>query len=250
MKKNLMKEFFKRDLTEAEEEQLARELATGPKKSLRFARLAEIAYLQTGLPHPSGGAGGASGSGLGGSGLGGSMTLKVIAALMVGSASVVYYVNTQSSPVQTTLPKALPALQEKMTPSLAPKPLLNSQVPSQKVGSTFFPAPLATTQPLGMVQPEAYNPDTKYDGLELVVERQTVGLVTLRVVDAAQKEIRLLYVGVLKPGKWSFQWEGKMENGDLAQPGTYQVEVQSGSVTLHKQIVIRDESAISQKNNP
>jgi hypothetical protein len=240
MKKDLLKEFFKRDLTEAEEEQLGQELASGPKKSMRFARLASLAYLKTGLPHPGDPHGG-PGLGPHWGGLGGGMTLKILTTVAAGSAAVFYYSQTHHPPVAPPITQTLPA-------RIAPAQPVIKTAPSVRLATapSTFVAP-QTSHPMGMVRPEAYDPSAKYEGLDLMVERKTTGLVTLRVMDPAGKEVRLLYAGILKPGKWHFLWEGKLENGDLAQPGTYMIEVQSGSEVLTKQIVIQNLSKVTQK---
>jgi hypothetical protein len=238
MKKDLLKEFFKRDLTEAEEEQLARELASGPKKSLRFARLASLAYLKTGLPH-AGSPHGGPGLGPHWGNLGGGMTLKILATVAAGGAAVFYYSQTHRPPLAPPAVRPPAERQALVVPTAGKKVGMPAPVP--------FAAPQASAHPMGMVRPEAYDPTAKYEGLDLMVERKTTGLVTLRVMDPAGKEVRLLYAGILKPGKWHFLWEGKLENGDLAQPGTYVIEVQSGSEVLSKQIVIQDLSKVTQK---
>jgi hypothetical protein len=165
------------------------------------------------------------------------VTLKIVGALMAGSTALVYYVKSQSPLLEKPRPK----------PSLAVQtPVLNiSQLPLKPVSPVIpsFPAPDFP----GMVRPEAYDPTAKYEGLDLVIDRKTTGLVTLRVVDGNQKEIRLLYVGLLKAGQWHFQWDGKLESGEYAHPGTYQIQVLSGAETLSKQIVIKAEPDLSQK---
>lgn len=237
-----MKEYFKRDLTDKEEDLLARQLAESPKTSLKFARLAEIAYLQTGLPHV-GTRGGGPGHGLGAGGSGATMTLKVLTALVAGGSAVVYFVRTQSPPTIVLQPQATPFVQtQKVIPEITMV---------QRVTPTIAFSPKTSFLPpsfRGIVQPEAYDPSVKYEGLDLVIERKTTGLVTLRVLDANKNEIRLLYVGLLKPGQWRFQWDGKQEKGGWVPPGNYQIQVLSGAITLTKQIAIRSETDLTQNH--
>jgi hypothetical protein len=47
-----------------------------------------------------------------------------------------------------------------------------------------------------------------------------------------------LYVGMLKPGEWTFEWEGQLEDGSPASPGIYEVETQSGPTVLRKRVQI------------
>jgi len=82
----------------------------------------------------------------------------------------------------------------------------------------------------------------------LFERRGQTGLVTLRVLDANKNEIRLLYVGLLKPGQWRFQWDGKQEKGGWVPPGNYQIQVLSGAITLTKQIAIRSETDLTQNH--
>jgi hypothetical protein len=255
---DLQKEFFKRDLTDAEEQRLADQLAASPKVSLRFARLAENAYLRTGLPDPrkqgpqgpgQDGPGPKGprpkGQGPNGHGPGVSMTLKVVGGLLAGGALVVMAVK-----FRTAAPEIKPG-------DLAPTPAFSStplpeRVPLKPrslapVSPVHPPADLAPLSKPGMVQPLAYDPAKKYEGLDLIVERATSGLVTVRVLDNASKEVRLLYAGFLGRGKWNFTWDGKLDSGELAHPGLYRVEVQSGKDVLTKEITISSDSVADQK---
>ncbi|HTC20854.1 MAG TPA: FlgD immunoglobulin-like domain containing protein, partial [bacterium] len=92
----------------------------------------------------------------------------------------------------------------------------------------------------------AYDPDQKYDGLDIMVEQKAPDLVTVRALDQSNREVRILYAGMLASGKWDFQWDGKGDNGQPAGPGQYQIQVQSGKEILSKQINIQGEPLADQ----
>ena len=248
---DLLKEFFKRDLTEAEEQRLGKLLSSSPTHSLRFADLAHVAYLQTGLPDAGGGNGSGGFGGPGGmSHLIGPIILKSVVLLTVTGLAAygIFRLLHETLNPSVSLP---PAVIQNAAPA-------KSQPVIPKVISVSKPAPVAPQAPLqtlplkalakpGMVNPVAYDSAKKYEGLDIMVEQKSSGLLTVRALDGGKNEVRLLFAGMLKPGKWDFVWDGKMQNGEPAQPGTYQVEVQSGKDVLSKEVVIRGEAVASQK---
>ena len=98
-----------------------------------------------------------------------------------------------------------------------------------------------------MVRPMAHDPAKRYEGLDILVDQKTAGLVTVRALDGTGKEVRLLFAGFLKHGQWDFLWDGKLDNGQNAQPGTYHVEVQTGKNILNQDIVIQGEAVSTSK---
>jgi hypothetical protein len=230
---DLLREFFKRDLSNAEEEKLAQQLASSPRHSMRFAKLARLAYVQTGLPNPSPHLGHAAASHLLGP-----MALKIVGGLLAGSVIAVVVWKAHQAPVELKPSQApVPALTT-TPPPRPPTPVISH--PNTLPLKTLSPAPL--TLPQGMVQPLAYDPNKKYEGLDLVVERPSTGLVTVRILDASNKEVRLLFAGMLDKGKWDFQWDGKQQDGSMAEPGIYRVEVQSNGRILDKEIKLQGET--------
>ncbi len=250
---DLLLEFFKRDLTEAEEQQLANLIAGAPQQSLRFAELAHAAYLQTGLPDTGGGNGGNGSGGFGGGGMThliGPILLKSVVLLtLTGLTAYGIFRLLHAAPIPSvSLP---PAVIQNIAPA-KPQPVIPKVISVTKPAKPAPQAPLQTL-PLkalakpGMVNPVAYDSAKKYEGLDIMVEQKTSGLLTVRALDSGKNEVRLLFAGMLKPGKWDFVWDGKTENGEPAQPGTYRVEVQSGKEVLTKAVVIRGEAVASQK---
>jgi hypothetical protein len=103
----------------------------------------------------------------------------------------------------------------------------------------FHPSPTPSPTPAqGMVRPLAFDPLQKYSGLDMLVEKLSPGLVTVRILDGSGNEIRLLFAGMLDKGKWEFQWDGKRADGSLVEPGLYQAQVESDGQTLTKEIKI------------
>ena len=64
--------------------------------------------------------------------------------------------------------------------------------------------------------------------LSVKVTLHRTGVVTARVLNGANQEIRRVYSGILSEGEQTFTWDGKNEAGTLVSPGTYTVEVRSG----------------------
>ena len=234
--KDLMKEFFKRDLTDGEEEELAKQLASSPENSMRFAKHAKQFYLKTGLPNPV--------HSLGNTGLSGTMTLKIVGGILIGGAVVVTTLHVVNKPVERPLPTPVPTVITLSQPKPVDTIVVTAPTPT---AIPFTPTVFTAPRSPGMVKPIAYDPRIKYEGLDLIVERETPGLVTIRVLNSSKKEVRLLFAGFLEKGKWTFQWDGKIANNDFAQPGTYLVEVQSGKEILTKEITLQSETVTTQK---
>ena len=241
---DLLMDFFERDLTDVEDQALADSIASSPPQSLRFAELARDAYLQTGLPNEDG-SNGSSGSGTS-LRLWGPITLKIILLLSASGFLLFSIYRLLHEPPSPSSALALTVV-KKIAPSL-PNPVF-SKAPalSPLKKAATYPPPLPLTK-VGMVKPMAYDLSQKYEGLDIMVEQKNAGLVTVRALNSSGREIRLLFAGMLKQGKWDFQWDGKLDSGPLAQPGTYRVEVQSGKDILSKEVVIQGMPVARQGN--
>jgi flagellar hook assembly protein FlgD len=75
--------------------------------------------------------------------------------------------------------------------------------------------------------------------LSVVLDVPRKALVTVRILDAEGREIRNLHAGFVDPGRWTFQWDGLLENGVPASTGFYRIDVQSGTTHLSKHIQIK-----------
>jgi hypothetical protein len=243
---DLLKEYFKRDLTDAEDQKLAKQLAASPRAALRFARLAQVAYVQTGLPKPSAHGAHAGHAAHAAHTVSGTAThfiapvaVKIASALLVTAATTLVVLNHRApAPQEKPAPTPIPVVQPSVT--LKPSPI-PTPVP-------FHPSPTPSPTPArGMVQPLAFDPLQKYSGLDMMVQKVSPGLVTVRILDGSGNEIRLLFAGMLEQGKWEFQWDGKRTDGSLVEPGLYQAQVESDGQTLTKEIKIDGENNGSPK---
>lgn len=199
-----MEEYFKRDLTESEEQQLADRLASDPQDASLFAQSMAAHYKECGLPEPvwPGGALPFPRS------RGWKKWLFLLILIPFGWS----YHHWASQP------------------STAPQ------------GGSVETAPIKTEPQKHVLDTTSKKPSgTKYQELSVVVNQRQTGLVTVRVVDNQDHLIRTLYAGILKPGNPSFTWDGKTEQGALAPAGRYFVEVKSGKDMFRKEVKVDPE---------
>jgi hypothetical protein len=218
---DLIKEFFERELNEAEAESLGDLIRESPEEALRFEGLLASHYLATGLPSPQlpssllklpgtpGGWGSAGG-------------LKIL--LLLGAAGL-GFLAWKLWPSSTTVPS-----------SQTPAPAVLSTSPVAPVGA--LPHPALAAKPLP-VEPQEVGPTAEGEELSVVVGAQEKTLVTVRILDQTGREVRDLYTGFVQPGHWSFQWDGELTNGVPAPAGNYQIDVQSGVSHQAKDIRIK-----------
>lgn len=211
---DLVDQFFTGDLTGADEEALERLLLQSPEAASRFNLLAEEAYAATGQPAhqwpgktiklpPTGGMG---------------MGLKLFLALLAAGSGMVIW-----------------RFWPKTAPEIAPQAVTRSNpLPIQPAVSPHGGTPPKTAPQ--KILPTQAPQEAEGDELGILVEAPQVSLVTVRVLDSSNKEIRALYTGVLDPGKWSFRWDGLLDNGQSAPGGNYTIEVQKGPHRLSKPV--------------
>jgi len=223
MSGDLAKAFFERDLTEAEEQALADEIAASPETALRLAHEARSAYMATGLPVPDWGS---SLAGASGAAAGGAALLKglLVGALLTGAA---WYWTTRTSvdPEPIPVPEPVPS----SAPAVPSRPGKVSKAP---------PVAKKVARPAPTLAPQPYVPNRRYEGLAAIVRQESSGLVTVRILNDHGAEVRLLYVGMLPRGVWTFEWDGHLQDGTLAPEGEYKVETQSGRTLLQKRVLI------------
>jgi hypothetical protein len=216
---DLVQEFFKRDLSEAEQEALSKLLESSPEAASNYERLLEQNYLATGLPQPTlpkglqslphPGAGGITS-------LGGSIKIFLVVLAAAGVALWRYWPQTK---VEITTPLQQPVqqvLEERQTVHVKP--------------AEKNPAP---------VQPALAPPNQEGQELSVVVDAPQRSLVTVRILDPAGKEVRALYTGFVEPGRWNFKWDGLLGNGEAAGAGDYRIDVQTGAAHQTKDIRIK-----------
>lgn len=211
---DLIEQFFLRDLSEAEHEALSKLLQESPDAALKYERLLEQNYLATGLPQPTLPKGLASLPKPDGGLLGKTVLLKLLVVGLV-AAGLAW--------------KFWPKPQAEISPTL--------QHPVQPVAPQVPPA--ATHQKPVPVKPQAAGPDQEGQELSVVVNAPQKSLVTVRILNAEGREVRALYTGFVEPGRWAFQWDGLLENGEAANAGDYRIDVQSGEAHMAKDIQIK-----------
>jgi len=209
---DLVEEYFKRDLTEDEERLLSETLAASPEAAERLAQGMTALYLASGLPEPHW--------------PGGDPpfphskweTLRPLLPMLTALILILWA-------LLHWLPRSIPSF-----PSLA-KPLA-TPIPYHA------PKVKALHKVLEPILHPALNPPEGhvYHLPAAVVDLATPGLVTVRVLDGANIEIRTLYAGPLPAGKRTFTWDGKTDRGALSPAGTYFIEVKSGLKVMRQEV--------------
>src|SRR5579872_1434677 len=216
---DLIQEFFKRDLTEAEQEALSKLLEESPDAALSYERLVGQNYLATGLPQPilpkglqslpHPGTGGITGL---------SSSIKILLVVLTAAGAALW----------------------KYWPQIKTEVYMPLQQPVQQVLEKSMKVPVkpAVKKP-ALIEPTAAGPTQEGQELSVVVDAPQRSLVTVRILDPAGKEVRALYTGFVEAGRWNFKWDGLLGNGEAAGPGDYRIDVQSGAAHQSKNIRIK-----------
>lgn len=267
--KQLVDEYFKRDLTDSEEQQLADWLESHPEDSARFAQLMKDFYAETGLPEPEWPHTPLPG---GGARLG--YRWLIPPALLLLLAFGVYFwrakytAQTPPAPAPISKPEKTPAIKhpvKKRHPVKleTPVPAAKHEVKAARTPLAAAPAPVTpkpmavvthptfppavpaavplTTVPVLPLPPSAAPAGKQYERLSVLVNLPQGGLATVRIVDTQDKEIRALYAGILPAGQQTFTWDGKTGQGVAAPPGRYYVEIKSGSDVMRQEIHLKQD---------
>lgn len=208
---NLAEEFFKRDLTEAEAQELEGLLEKSPEDALRFGQNLEQQYLSLGLTVPA--IPSHFGPALPKAGWG--LLKSLLAAVALAGTGL-------------------------LTWTLWPKPVAVISVPAPK---TVLPPTLSRPKaklPAPPVEIPRRLTGASQEGnrLSVVVELDHAAPVKVRIFDPANREVRDLYQGNLQAGKWAIHWDGLLTNGSKAPSGSYRIQVQSGATEMSKNVVI------------
>lgn len=208
---NLVDEFFKRDLTEAEAQGLDELLEKSPEDAMRFGEGLEEQYLSLGLTVPT--IPSHFGPALPKAGWG--LLKSLLAAATLTGAGL-------------------------MTWTLWPKPATVISVPALK---TTLPQSLSRPQaklpapPVEMPQ-RLTGASQEGNRLSVVVELDHAAPVQVCIYNPANQKVRDLYQGNLQPGKWSIHWDGLLTDGSRAPSGSYRIQVQSGATEMSKNVAI------------
>jgi hypothetical protein len=81
-------------------------------------------------------------------------------------------------------------------------------------------------------------PSKSFSNLSVRINQAEPGFITVRVIDMRGILVTPLYQGNLAAGRWVFEWDGKLGNGQKAAKGFYQIEVMSGSFVQRQNIEI------------
>jgi hypothetical protein len=203
---DLIEEYFKRDLTEKESAELAVLLASSLEVAELFAKTMKTHYVALGLPQPAWKPKPYHPPHHGGLKLG-------LKALKIGAKAFKVGGLLKLSVVAATVTVA----------SLA----------SYKTYQVYE-TKKAALPPVTVSAPTP--PPARYQQLSVNIELPKAGLVTVKVFDEEDKPVKTLYAGVLPAGKRAFLWDGKKEDGTVADSGTYFIKVQSGRSTMKREI--------------
>ena len=236
---DLVDTFFKRDLTEAEQEALSRELLNSDKAALKFESKAKALYLSFGLAvpimrwpkqgklpwHTASAHSAGHGAGLlhhliHVTHLSHWIWPSLIVVGVTGSVATWHHLEKSAPPVE--------AVKIAATPIPAPIPVKRVSAPqSIPINSRVTPVALtAGTPPV-------------FASLSVEVSQAHEGQMTVRVLDMTGQEVLGLYQGDLKAGDWVFTWDGKLLDGSPAKAGFYRIEIQSGAYIQRKTIQIQ-----------
>ncbi len=256
--KELVEDYFKRDLNPEEEERLGKWLASSSEGSQRLIELAENHFRQLGVQEPDWQEGPLpsyfpkSRS---------RFLLVALCALITCVLALLGYsairrFGLKPTPASSVLEtKTNVAPNQPLTSSTSQKQAVSKkqEVPedssrastsapslsTEKASLHTLPSGTAANNP-SSVPPALAPPSTAqgklYEELSVVVETAHPGLATVRVLNDQNKVIRLLYAGILAPGQRTFTWDGKDDNGIVASAGIYYLEVNSGAKVMRQEV--------------
>ncbi len=213
---NLVDEFFKRNLTEAEAQNLEELLEKSPEASSRFGDMLRQEYVSLGLPEPK---------------IPKNFRLPVsisptswlgpvlgFSALVgVALVSLAWWAKSHSELKVPVMTAALP--QQPIAAEISKK------------SEVLPPPPIEIPQKLGADSAEG-------NRLSVVVELEKIAQVQVRVLNPQEQSLRVLFEGPLSPGKWAIQWDGRLADGTRAESGKYLIQVKAGSQVMSKSVSV------------
>jgi hypothetical protein len=216
---DLIEKYFREDLSETEEARLSELLASSDEAANLFSRKAEEAYRRYGLPEPEPPA-------PGGGGHWSAWILSLAVFGFLGTAVWVVYRCAQPTYCERT---------DMTAPAV--------EAPRAPVSTSALTSPASTektyvSQPPPALQSAGHAP-SKGKGLQILVPMSTDGHASVRVLDSTGREVRRLFDGSLKAGKWNMNWDGLVSDGKPVAPGIYRVEVDMNGTVRNKEVRIR-----------
>ncbi|HJT24548.1 MAG TPA: FlgD immunoglobulin-like domain containing protein [bacterium] len=208
---NLVEEFFKRDLTEAEADGLEKLLENSPEDALRFGQNLEQQYLSLGLTVPQ--IPSHFGPELPKAGWGFLKSL-LAAVTLTGAGLLTWHLWPKPQEV-ITLPAQKAVLPHTLSWPKAKLPPPPVEIPQRLTGAS-----------------------QEGNRLSVVVELDHAAPIQVCIYNPANQRVRDLYQGNLQPGKWSIHWDGLLTDGSKAPSGNYRIQVQSGTTEMSKNVVI------------
>jgi hypothetical protein len=266
MADDLIIKFFRADLTEAEEQALSDKLDSSSEDAVRFGQHAEASYRHYGLPEPQWRGGGAPRGFFPRSGFrpGIWLSLTLLAGFLgwlvwhflalsrwrMDDAGPIPQKVTSEAPTPRgiqdsngVIPEKIPRSNESL--DLPDKPSSLAREKSTEEESGVMAKPAAVQAPLSpftaVLTPVnvTVQPHHPHSNLEVMIRRSRPGQVTVEVLNPFGTPVVLLYQGLLEAGNWAFDWNGRLGDGSPAPPGTYHIQVQSGSILQSRSVVLR-----------
>lgn len=205
---NLVDEFFKRNLSEAESKALEELLGRSPEDALKFAQKLQGEYLAMGLTVPQVPKHFAP---MASKGTGAAVKTLLALVTLAGTGTAAWWLwHSHASPV---LPPLKPAIVQSLARPKAHLP----------------PPPVEVPHRLDASAEEG-------NRLSVVVELDRPAPVWVSIVDSHDRQVRDLYQGDLQKGKWSIRWDGLLSDGSRAPAGDYLILVKSGSTQMSKKV--------------
>ena len=208
---NLVNEFFNRNLTEAEGQNLEELLGKSPEEALRFGEKMKQEYLSMGLPVPTI----PKNFGLPHPALSLTKLALLAATFSGGLLAWSLWPKTTLETSQTAVP-----LEKVVIPATLSRPKVS-----------LPPPPIDIPQRLTASMAEG-------NRLSVVVELDKPAPVEVCILDPKEQTVRTLYQGSLAPGKWSIRWDGLLSDGSQAPTGDYRIRVKSGITEMSKNVSI------------
>jgi hypothetical protein len=211
---NLVEEFFKRNLTEAETQSLEELLEKSPEASLRFGEMLRQEYTSLGLPEPK-------------------IPKNFRSPVSIPPAAWLGPVLGLSVLV------GLGSLAWWMWPRAEIKvPALTAALPQKPIMAEVHHDP-GVLPPPPVQLPQKWEADSvEGNRLSVVVELEKLAQVQVRVLNPQDQPLRVLFDGPLNAGKWAIQWDGRLADGSRAGSGKYLIQVKAGSQVMSKSVSV------------